>query len=433
MIQPLIMGVAYLVATFLLFLFGPIDYPKTNIAVVSVYFALCMAAIIFPYYFAARQRPRTSSLTNQRTIYVAGSIFGAILLIPSTYIYTGHFPWDIAGALGDQHAAYLALQDQILATEGRRGPIVLARMVLQPLIFAVVPLGVLYWRKMSWPMRLWLFVAIGCDLIFSILRGTDREVADLIVISVAAFLIGAARRRLRQPRPPQKGYRARLRASGPALLVLLAVVLALALQVFMERRQDRLVHLGEYCFGQSNACANYKSPLVAALPDRDRFGVTMAAGYASGGYYGLSLALKKDFRSTYGLGHSPALMRVYEALTNDHSLETKTFNSRNAAEGWPGEFFWSTMMTSLANDVGFPVAVVLLGFFGWVWGRSFLDAVVGGNDPAAIVFCICALTVVYFPANLQMLLGLDGYSTCVVWLAVWMFTNRAPVPIGRTA
>jgi hypothetical protein len=270
-------------------------------------------------------------------------------------------------------------------------------------------------------------------MIFSILRGTDREVADLIVISTSAYLIGAARRRLREPRLPLGGYRGRIRASGPALLVLLAVVLALASQVFLERRQERIARLGEYCFAQSGACANYKSPFVAGLNDRDRFGVTMAVGYASAGWYGLSLALKKDFRSAYGLGHSPALMRVYTMLTGDHSLELRTFNSRNTDDGWPGDYFWSTMMTSLANDVGFPLALGLLGVFGWAWGRSWKDAVVGGNDPAAVVFCIGAMTVVYFPANLQMLLGLDGYSTCVVWLSVWMLTRRAPAAIGRSA
>jgi hypothetical protein len=86
------------------------------------------------------------------------------------------------------------------------------------------------------------------------------------------------------------------------------------------------------------------------------------------------------------------------------------------------------MLTSVANDVGFPGAVLIMGVFAWFWGRSWIDAVVAANDSAAIVFCLAMYSVLYFPANLQILQTLEGYSTVIFWIVAWVFfRSRDPI------
>jgi hypothetical protein len=50
-----------------------------------------------------------------------------------------------------------------------------------------------------------------------------------------------------------------------------------------------------------------------------------------------------------------------------------------------------------------------------------MDAVLARNDSAAIVFCLATFSVLYFPANLQILQTLEGYTTVVFWLLAWLF------------
>lgn len=425
---PSIIGVFYIAATFTLFIFGPIDYPVGNYIAISAYIFLFLAILYIGFRFGSIQVARESSLRNIRAIFFLGAISSIIILIPSTYYYTGKMPWEFMSAIEDQRSAYSSLSSQLAATEGQRGPIVILRAIVMPLVWAVIPLGVIYWSRLGWIYRGLLFSTVLCGLIFSALRGTDREIADLLIISGGAYAVAAGRKRLEglrsgQARFPAPGFLAR------RWRVTIIGILALAVSgsVFVERKEDRMVTVKAFCFLNSGACADYTHPLVVGMNDSGRFATSMSVAYMTNGYYGLSLALEKPFLSTWGIGHSPALVRIYGVLSGDQTVATRTFNYRNLDDGWPQEYFWSTMLTSVANDTGFPGALLIMGLFAWLWGRSWIDAVVARNDSAAIVFCIATYSVIYFPANLQILQTLEGYSTVAFWIVAWLcFRHRGP-------
>lgn len=426
--MPVKAGILYLSITFLLFLFGPIEYPVRNYLPVLIYFVLVAAVLWLGFAAAVRQPARLSTLRFSRTIFVMGSVLAVLILFPSAYFYTGKMPWEFLTALENQGSAYASLASQLAATEGQRGPIILLRTLTMPFVWAVVPLGIIYWRRLGWFQRGLLLSTALCSLIFSALRGTDREIADLLIISGSAYAVAAARRSLERQRAPKPV------ATKPAHFLVrrwrIAVIGALALtaagSVFIERKEDRMNTVSAFCFLNSGACADYSNPLVIGMTDSGRFATSMSVAYITNGFYGLSLALEKPFLTSWGIGHSPALARVYDIAGGDGSIGTRTFNYRNIDDGWPQEYFWSTMLTALANDVSFPGAVLLMGVFAWVWGRSWMDAVIARNDSAAIVFCLATFSVLYFPANLQILQTLEGYATVVFWLIAWVcFRPRA--------
>lgn len=339
-------------------------------------------------------------------------------------------PWEFLAAIEDQRSAYSSLANQLAATEGQRGPIILLRAIAMPFVWAVIPLGVIYWSRLGWIYRGLLVSTVLCSLIFSALRGTDREIADLLIISGSAYAVAAGRKRLevvRGTRPaPARGTGFLARRWRVAVVAVLA--LTVSGSVFVERKEDRMATVKAFCFLNSGACADYNHPLVVQMNESGRFATSMSVAYITNGYYGLSLALEKPFQTTWGIGHSPALVRIYGVLGGEETIVARTFNYRNIDDGWPQEYYWSTMITSIANDVSFPGAVIVLGMFAWLWGRSWVDAVFARNDSAAIVFCISAFSVMYFPANLQILQTLEGYSTVVFWLVAWIcFRPRNPV------
>ena len=419
---PLRIGLWYLAATFLLFLLGPIDYPLTNPLQVIVCMTLVMALMAVGFRSGVYRTARPSTLTFTRTVFIFGAVLAVLILIPSAYYYTGKLPWEFLAAIADQRGAYSSLAEQLAATEGQRGPIIAIRALTMPLVWAVIPFGVIYWSRMGWIYRALLASTVLCSLIFSALRGTDREIGDLLIVSGSAYAVAVGRRMFDTAASPGRSMR---KSSGVVArrwraAAIAALALAVSGSVFVERKEDRMSNINAFCFLNSGACANYDHPLVSGMNDSGRFATSMTAAYVTNGYYGLSLALQKPFIPSWGLGHSPAISRIFDVLGGNDEVRTRTFNYRNIDEGWPQEYYWSTMLTSLANDVSFPGAIVLMGLFGWVWGRSWMDAVIARNDSAAIVFCLATFSVLYFPANLQILQTLEGYSTVLFWLFVWL-------------
>jgi hypothetical protein len=417
---PINAGLCYLALTFLLFLFGPIDYPVKNYVPVVVYLLLVGIFLIIGFNTSVNQPVRFSTLKLSRAIFVIGAVLSVLILIPSAYYYTGKMPWEVLSAIEDQRAAYGSLASQLAATEGQREPIIILRALAMPFVWAVIPLGILYWSRLGWIYRALFFSTVLCSLIFSALRGTDREIADLLIVSGSAFAVATARKRLEQPRGSRRTVNSGFWARRWRVALVGALALTVSGSVFVERKEDRMTTVKAFCFFNSGACADYTHPLVAGMNDGGRFATSMTAAYITNGYYGLSLALEKPFLSSWGMGHSAAVSRIYGVLGGDETIGTRTYNYRNIDDGWPEEYFWSTMLTSIANDVSFPGAVLLMGLFAWIWGRSWMDAVVARNDSAAIVFCLATFSVLYFPANLQILQTLEGYSTVVFWIVAWL-------------
>lgn len=426
---PINAGLAYLAFTFLLFLFGPIDYPIKNNVLVVIYFMLICVVMGLWFRFALRQHLRASTLNISRPIFVVGSILAVLILMPSSYYYTGKMPWEFLSSIGDQRQAYSSLSSQLAATEGQRGPIIVLRALAMPFVWAVIPLGIMHWSRLGWIHRGLFFSTILCSLIFSALRGTDREIADLLIVSGGAYAVAMARKRV-----ALEAGTGRAATGSPGLLarrwrvmVIGALALTVSGSVFVERKEDRMTTISAFCFLNSGACADYSHPLIAGMNDSGRFATSMSVAYITNGYYGLSLALEKPFIPSWGIGHSSAISRIYELVASGGNIETRTFNYRNIDDGWPQEYFWSTMLTALANDVSFPGAVFLMGLFAWAWGRSWMDAVFARNDSAAIVFCLATFTVLYFPANLQILQTLEGYATVVFWMVAWLWFRKREV------
>ncbi len=81
-------------------------------------------------------------------------------------------------------------------------------------------------------------------------------------------------------------------------------------------------------------------------------------------------------------------------------------------------------MTWIANDVGFPGAVLVLGALGFLWGKWWREAAAGMSDPAAVLFVLATTMMVYLPANNQVLGSYDGYLELAVWVVIWLWHRR---------
>jgi hypothetical protein len=421
-IRPLFMVFGYVVGTFLLFLFWPIGWPiygTERWLMLIAYVTLCFVAIAAGMGLGGRGKTSVvAPLRHLPVILAVGAGLAALLLIPSCYVYTGRGPWRVLEALGDQGAAYKRLQVQLYATTGQRTLIVALRSLAAPLTYAVLPLGILNWRRIGWPGRVSVLIAVSSSLIFSIMRGTDKEIADLLIAGLAATLVSIGR----SIATGAGGRRLLLRYLRPLLIGLVCIYFAQGLST--DRKDARL---GGYasrttvCANDSRICADLDGAQIAWLPLRQRFGLTLFILSTCSGYYGLELALEKPFVPTWGVGHSPAALGVYEAVTGDPSLHFRTFTWRGGDDHWSEDYYWSTLITWIANDTGFAGAPFVLALIGYFWARWWREAAAGMSDSAAILFVLATTMIFYLPANNQVFASYEGYSTFVVWVAVWLW------------
>jgi len=419
---PLLIVLGYVVGTFALFLIWPINWPIYHVvdwARLIAYVALSFVVVGVAAIAGSKGSTRvTAPLPQLRILMLVGAGSAALLLIPSCFAYTGHGPWEVLDALRDQGGAYRRLQVQLWATTGQRSTLAIVRALAAPFTYAVLPLGIIRWRSTGWIGRIAVGVTVIASVIFSIMRGTDKEIADLFVVGTAASFVVFGRGRALGDR----GSDIIRRYWHWGLLAIVFFYFAQGL--FTERKDERLggvVNRTAVCANDSRICANLDNPWIAWLPPRQRFGATIFILATCSGYYGLELALEKPFDSSFGLGHSPATLSIYEDVTGDTSLRMRTFTWRNGADHWYEEFYWSTLMTWIANDVGFPGAVLVIGFIAYMWGRWWREAAAGLSDPAAVLFALSTTMIFYLPANNQVLASYDGYTEVAFWIAVWLW------------
>lgn len=426
---PLALVLAYVASTFLLFLAWPIGWPiyyPEEWARLIAYVTLCLATIGATAWAGSAGATRVAApLPFLSPLLLLGALAAVLLLVPTSYAYTGRPPWTVLEALRDQGAAYKRLQAQLAVGGAQHLGLALLRAAFAPLTYAVLPLGILRWRTIGWSGRLAVVVTAACSIVFSIMRGTDKEIADLFVVGASAVFVSWGRRRA----GGERGAALLRRYWLWGLAAILFVYLAQGL--YTERKDERLnagrVAGMTVCANASLICANLDNPWIAWLPLRERFGVTLFILSTCSGYYGLDLALDKPFESSFGVGHSPVATNLYEAVTKDRAPHLRTFTWRNGENGWPEDYYWSTLPTWLANDVGFPGAVLVLGVVGYWWGRWWREAAAGMSDPAAVLFALATTMVVYFPANNQVFLLADGYVVLAAWTLIWLWRRRRQV------
>ncbi len=426
---PLLLTEAYLFTLLALFLVWPINWQifhASDWVRLIAYVLACYALIAAGYMIATGPVRRVAEpFKYTEIVIIAGAVAAFLLLFPISRVYTGRWPWEIMSVIGQQGEAYKNLQEQLDQTSGQRGLIAFVRAVFAPLTFAVVPLGLVHWARLNWFRRGFIALAVVVTIMISLLRGTDREFADLAIVSVGALMISIAR-----SKSETSGViMTFVRRYWPVVIVGVLFV-TMAASLFTERKSERLGNIENRtaaCVNTSNICADIDAPLIRWMPLDARFATSLFILSSASGFYGLELAMEKDFEPTYGVGHSPASLSIYELLTGDTELARRTYTYRNSFDGWSELNYWSTLMTWIANDLGFPGTLVAMLFLGWIFGRTWRSATTGNSDAAAVLFCALMITMFYLTANNQLLGSYDGYFVVAAWSLLWLFEKRHQV------
>lgn len=410
---PLFLGLMYLVTTVVLFFLGPFDWPIDNEGILLFFVFVCMVAIALGFIIGVIKSGRGRPLHSWRFFFRIGCVSSIVLLFPATWIYTGKWPWEVFSVLGDQGLAYREMLAVVEADEsGIRGYMAILRALFAPFVYCVVPFAILNFKSLR-RLDVLLFSGHLCAvLIFSFMRGTDRETVELLVFFIATLLIATCRLAVKHGRFPFKA------SSVLVSSVLLIMILCATAVLFVDRKGSRMGGQGGFCVADGVVCS-VRSSHESDLSATANFALEMVTGYVSQGYYGLSLALKEDFTSTFGLGHSSFLMSAYGKAIDD-SMYQRSYLYKISAAGWSDKSQWSTIYPWLASDVSFPAVPLVIALLGFLWGCGWKSAVLLRSDAGALMFLFLSSAVLYIPANNQLTQTLDSYFAFLFWLVVWL-------------
>lgn len=414
---PLLLGMVYLLLSIALFFIGPFDWPVNNRGDVLFFLLVVMVALCGGYLLGSFMRPPGGALGHWRLYYRLGALLSIALLFPATYAYTGKWPWHVANVLGNQGVAYEEMLAALEANEsGIRSYIAIARALAAPFVCCVVPFAILHWRSLRLLDVLLLLGHIGAVLVFSLMRGTDRETGDLLVSVLAAAMILASQVFARLGRFPLN--------TGKALVALafVSVIVFSTLSLFIERKEARMGGNDVFCVAEGVVCSQ-RPLMVEPGAGRLSFTAEMLTAYMAQGYYGLSLALNADFTSTMGAGHSAFIMSTISKVFGD-DLYMDSYQHKVDMAGWSDKSQWSTMFTWIASDVGFPAVPLFIFVLGFLWASAWKSAVLWRSESGALVFIFLTLSILYMPANNQLTQTLDSYFAFLFWLLAWGLQRR---------
>ena len=421
---------AYLAFTVFLFAFGPWPWPVPDPLLLYVFLLLAQWALWLGYKTAAGSRPGgyRGRWTAVRLIKVSLAL-NIACIIPNFILRMGRRPAGLSDILISVYtglvnpAANYAARSQALAESAKRGAIEYAVLFLYPALWLLVPLAIVYWNRLKLGHRILIIAFIIVDLLSWVAIGTNKGIADFIMIF--SWLLVAA-----NPRVLRLDFR------GRALKVLAVslMMIVLFLGFFAAGQKGRAG--GEIPTSDAALAIRLDKEnwLVRRLSPKGTGIVAAATSYLGQGYCALSLALKEPFRWSYGAGNSFFLTNLVERFAGQDVVSNRTYPARIEKSGMMRYSHWHTFYTWMASDVSFPGVLVVMFLVGRLFALTWLDVLRKDNPFAPALFALMIIMLFYIPANNQVL-GYVGMANAfwvigIIWALTRKYYYLAPVSAG---
>lgn len=409
---PYFVFVLFNLGTYLVFLYGPFDWPLQNAGLMSGLLAAYLVFYSVGYAFGTQRRAgrAVSEVTAWIARYLPIILPVAIgVFATSIYVYTGEFFWNTARIFGDQQQNYYdTLRFGETSSRILNAPFGLLKMVLQPIITVAVLYATMNFKRLRPGQKLALLGVYLFWILFSVFRGTDKEIFDISVILLTAVAVNYYSSLRSQITLAQIGR--------SFLFITVAVVLLVGfLSVFSQRKLTRMGGNTAVCVEEVGICARPEGTL--------EYVYALTAGYTTHGYYGMSLALQEDFTPTFPFGHAPALKPLSDLLVGPEYLE-RSYPNKIDKRGWDNGLRWSTAYTSWASDLSFWLVPFVMFFVGLVTALSWKDAVMGGSLLGATVFSFMVTMSLFLSANNQVGIALDSLIAFLLLAFLWLVSRK---------
>ena len=378
----------YFSLTYLLYQFGPLEYPKVNNMKSSIFLLSYFLLFIIGYYGSRRiGLINTEQIKNRdkelKFFLKLGLLLSAFFSIAFLVNFSGSLnPITIGNniyiGLRDPEIAYL----NNLNMEKKSGLITKITTLFSPITYAVVPMGIYYFKKLSLGTKVMLILVVMLDLLQFIIKGTNFGILRItvtIIISLSVVL-------------SFKG----VNINKKKMITLISILLLFFIFYLLKTISSRLGYV-EIPDTYMGLLVNKDHMLFKILPMGLSIPIFIATTYLSQGYYGFSLAFNYPFTTTYGLGSGRFLISYGEKIF-DIDLWNRTYQAKMDSI-WSSRVSWHTFFTWFANDVGFYGVFIIMLILGVLFGLVVADAYDNKNLIAVILLPLYVILLIFIPAN----------------------------------
>ena len=426
---PIVFLQFYLALTLIIFQFGPINYEVRHPHIFWVLILTYHLCFLLGYIVACKlKKPKKTIKSLHLAVNSEMRIFYFVLVLS---IISSLISFKGAGSIYDLINPLLWLESAVngILFPGEAYNVKMSRVLndsgnktLNIFLFfisfskiLVVPFIVFFWSRISKSTKILALFVTLLPVFSSLSNGTNKGVFDFVILyssSLAVYFLYN-----------KKNFNNYMFASRKFFIILILISFVGALSFFDTSIGARGGNL-RYIESQDPLGNITISQKTVDKSNNNTYYYTYAwlSSYIVQGYYGFSLAIEKEFNTTYGFGNSVFIRRNVESLLGI-DLNKKTF--QNKIDDWWGENSqWHSFYSYMANDfhfIGVGIVCFLLSFLmGKIW-FSFLDT---GNLYAGAMMCVFAIMIIFIPANNQIFGFLDGLSA-FFWINLfWLFSSK---------
>lgn len=416
--MPLKFVTLYLVATFSLAIFGPVEYYNFPILKTSLFMTLVVVAIIFGYSHAVKVgfKSAESGFGDMKLVKTLFDWSLAISILSLLFSIISALTSDTLNTdptmIGQ---SYLDSYEGVERNTGTYSIVFIAYSLSLPFNFIAFVWGFFYFNRLARHYRLLIVGLTIFSLLFYVLgSGKQKQLGDIVIYLLAVSAL-------------KYGIRGKaVSAKHIAFFIILSLVSLVGFIAVLGQRYEAL--------GIDAANINLRildlmyintdHPIFFIFGDEVGLNLSLFLTYLSQGYYGLGLAIETESRWTYFLGFSYSLSVLSNRLLGiDWQWPETLVYQTGLQTGW-GESKWHTVFTHFATDFTFPGTVLLFGFFAFVYGRSWLSAIRFENPFSILMFSLLTLGAFFMPANNQLLHSPGALFTVLVVAILYLKQGR---------
>lgn len=415
--KPLKIVMVYFLILIIIYIWGPMEWRTENPFLLYMFLFLSQGLIYLGYTTTikkmykkdqvySRQNTRLLIL-NHSLILKCLSVLISINLIMTVLMFirtTGlssfsvdHIINNLISGITDPGAQYYSKFDR---ENNLYGGNILAPLytLLSPILWPVIPLSIIYYKKLSIINKAFLILTVLLESIRWISNGTNKGIVDLVLIILSVLMLKQLQKK--HDRVVELVSKKSKRIRIAIFTVMLIIV---GLSVFENNISSR-INENYYTVSAitNNTNINEDAPLMKLVPQDIQPLLVYATQYLTQGYYGLSLTLDEPFVPMFGIGNSYFLISNIEQLY-DVNIFQYTYQSRIQFKGWDPLLNWSSIYSWLANDFSYFGVLLLMFFLGKYFAIVYYKSLVYKDPITSVLFSLLLICFFYFPANNQIL------------------------------
>lgn len=413
--MPLTVILGYNITTFLVFLYGPWDWPVISYLKINVFMALVFISIYFGFRKGVKKNTELK-ISNKGSMQLFNIMFYlALIFVPITLISrTGTF-FNLDMILNPGQAYMDAYSMRVGG--GGSAFVEYARILFSPLLVAFVPSGIFLWKRLSTVKKTVFLLLITQILLTDIQRGTNKGSIDLIIYIIVVGIVSFVSN---NKDLDEKKFRKKYKKMLNRLLIVGLILMVLFVSFFQFGMKGRSGGLNKFS-ANGEAVLNTDHLSLRYFDDIDtQLAIGGFYSYLSQGYYALDLSLNKPFMWTFGLGNSLVVL----VNVNNLELMNRTYVYRCETENhWSMMRQWHSFYVWAASDVTFIGVFFLLFLLAYIYGMCW-KLITRNNDlRSLILFSQITIMFFYLPMNNQLAQGFETYFGFLFWLNYWIFTR----------